>query len=220
MKLSKNNNPESGGLIAGIILILISITLCTTPFVFSLDMMQWGYGIICINLFIFITGSITFFMYIFRYFRLRSILQGESTIVHWVYSKEKFLEQIKIELEKTKSENKLKLGIVWFFFIVITFVFLVIGFASGEGDSMGWFFGTMLFIVLLITAVAIIMPYISYHNSLKTSTDVIIATNGLYYMGQLHTWNRPLSFLNKLEIDGDKKRIGVHHKIFNENWLV
>jgi len=207
MNSSKIKNSESNGLITGIILILMSFFLWVIPLLFSLDMMQWGYGIICIGLFIFIMGGVTFLMYLSRYLILRSILRGENVIVHWVYSKDKMLEQAKVELEKAKSENKLKLGAVWFFFILFTGIFLFIGFTSGEGDSMGMFFGIMLFVALIISAVALIMPGIMYRNSTKASPDAIIATNGLYYLGQLHSWNKTLSLIDKLEIDEAKKEL-------------
>ena len=109
MNIPKIKNSERIGLIVGIFLILLSFFLGILPIMFSLDMMQWGYGMVCIGLFIFIIGAITFFMYLYRFKLLRSIINGEEIIVHWVYSKEKFLKQAKIEFEKSKMKIKLNL---------------------------------------------------------------------------------------------------------------
>ena len=72
---------------------------------------------------------------------------------------------------------------------------------------MGVFFGIMFFCALLITIVAISMPNLMYRKSLEASPDTIIANRGMYYMGQLHTWNRPLFKINNLEIDKEKREL-------------
>jgi hypothetical protein len=216
MTTSKIKNSEKGGLFTGVFLIFLSFALSAIPFVFSLDMMQWGYGILCINSFIFIIGFITFLMYLFRYNRLRSILNGEEVITHWYYSKDEFNKKAKVELNNNKNDNKFKLGAVWFFFILFTVIFTFIGFASDEAESMGIFVGIMLVIAIIITAFALTMPGVMYRSSLKASPEAIIATNGMYYMGKLHTWNRPLFLMDAVEIDEEKKELVFAIKYFTK----
>ena len=216
MKKLTIKNSESEGLAAGIFLLFLAFIFFVFPFFLSLDMMQWGYGLICIGLFIFIVGAVTFSMYIYRYLRLRAILNGENVIVHWQYPKEKILEKAKDELKENKNENKFKLGAVWFFFILFTVIFLVIGYSTGEGDSMGMFLGMMISIALFITLIAYIAPKLMYIQSSNSSPDAIIATNGLYYLGQLHTWNKPLAFIDKLKINEERSLLVFTIKYFTK----
>jgi hypothetical protein len=93
---------------------------------------------------------------------------------------------------------------------------LVIGFSSGEGESMAWFFGVMMSCAIIITIVSAIMPGIMYRKSINASPDAIIATNGMYYMGQLHTWNSPLIYIKNIKIDEDKNELVFTLKYFTK----
>lgn len=216
MDNTKIKNSEIGGLVTAFVLVICSCTGSSIPFVFSFDMMQWGYGLICISGFVFIMGIVTFLMYFFRYMLLASVIRGDNNIVHWIYPKELIEKRAQIEFENAKSENKIKLGIVWFFFIFFTGLFLIIGFSSGEEDSMGAFFILMMSIALIITLVSVIMPYVFFKKAMNSSPDVIIATNGMYYLGQLHTWNRPLFFIDRVDIHKDKNELEFRIKYFTK----
>lgn len=212
---SSIKNSEAFGLGVGVILLMLAAGISLVPFILSLDMMQWGYGLMCIGLFVFIAGSITLFMYLFRYLRLQEIINGEHNLAHWTYTRENMLKQAKLNLEITKEENKFKLGIVWFFFILFTVIFLIIGLANEEPGLLG--FGlVMMGIAGIVSIFALVMPYVMYRNAINAAPEAIIATNGMYYQGQLHTWNRPLNFIHAIEIDEEKCMLRFKIKYFTK----
>jgi len=216
MSTSKIKNSEKGGLFTGIFIMVMSFLFSIIPFVFSLDMMQWGYGILCIDLFVFIIGFITTSMFLFRFNRLQEIIAGKDVIAHWHYSKDEFHKKAKIELNNNKKENRFKLAAVWFFFLLFTVIFTIIGFASDEAESMGLFVVIMLSIAIVITAFALIMPGVMYRSSLNASPEVIIAKNGMYYMGRLHTWNKPLFLIDSVTIEEKKQELVFAIKYFTK----
>jgi|GEM_PF-2709901 len=201
----KNN--QLGGLIVGIVLILFSCSMGFLPLILTIDMMDLGYAVQCFALFIFLIGIITFLIYIQRYFRLRSILNGKGLLVHWQYDKGEYLAEVEKDRDERRNQNLITLGIVWFFFITITGLFVLIAFMEGEQDSLPLFLGIMGGVLFLVNLAAFIMPELIYLTSRKASSEVIIARKGMYYMGQLHIWNNALSFIENIEISADKKQL-------------
>lgn len=209
-------NTETKGLIAGAFLIVFSLFMSMVPVFFSWDMMQAGYGTICISGFLFLGGLITFIMYIYRYHRLQNILKGEDVLVHWVYPKDKYLDEAKKNLVELKSRNKILLIIVWFFFILISALFVFIAFSEGNEDSLGFFLALMGSVLFIVTVVALISPYFQYRSAVNTLPEVIISKQGLFFMGQLHTWGPPMTILNDIVISKDKKELVFTIKYFTK----
>ncbi len=216
MDTSKIKNSETGGLVVGVLLLFVALTFFCVPFVFSLDMMQWGYGLITFGLFFSIAAGVTLVMFGYRFFRESSILRGENQLVFWSYESVQLTRLAKQQWEKTKSENVLKLGTIWFFFILFTGLFVAFGIYDGEVDSMGLFVGMMLTLALIITAFAVTVPYFTYLSTLQAAPIAIIATNGLYFMGQLHTWNKPFAFIDQIKLDENKSLMVFSFKYFTK----
>lgn len=209
-------NTQTKGVVTGAVIMFIALITSTIPYIFSWDMMRWGYGTLCITGFLFITGLIIFLMYLNRYFKLESILKGDDLIVHWTYSKDNYLKEAEKSFIGNKEQNKFLLLVVWFFFIVITVIFVGIFFLEGEEDSIGFFLLIMGGVLMIVTAFGIFMPYVIYQGSLKTESEAYISKKGLFYLGQLHTWNAPLFVLENLEISKDQKSLVFEIKYFTK----
>lgn len=209
-------NTELSGLIIGVVIILLSLCGGVSPFIFSLDMMEWGYGTICLSGFFFTLGVITFVMYLYRFLTLESIFSGENLLVHWTYPNEKYKKEVEKTLKETKSRNFFLLGIVIFFFVLFTSLFAIFGFATGDGDDMVLFVVMMLSILGIISFFALFMPYFYYWQAKKTTPEVYISKKGMFYMGQLHTWNKPLFILENVEITDKKDELIFHIKYFTK----
>lgn len=200
-------NNQITGLVIGIILIIVSCSGSILPFLFSLDMMSIGYALQCFSLFIFLMGLVTLLIYLQRYFRLRSILNGKGLLVHWKYDKAEYIAEVEKDRDERRNQNLITLGIVWFFFITITGLFVLIAFLEGEQDSLPLFLAIMGGVLFIVNLAAFIMPELIYLTSRNASPEVMIARKGMYHMGQLHIWNNALSFIENVEISADKKQL-------------
>jgi uncharacterized membrane protein len=161
-------------------------------------------------------GLITFLIYLQRYFRLRSILNGKGLLVHWEYNKTEYIKDFEKDRDARRNQNLITLGIVWFFFILITGLFVLIAFMEGEEESLPLFLGIMGGVLLLVNLAAFIMPELIYLSSLRSAPEVIIARKGMYFMGQLHIWNNALSFIENVEISADKKYLNFTLRYFTK----
>jgi len=214
--MHKSNLPNTAilGIIIGILLQFIAIIIGVLPVLLSLDLMQWGFGIIAIAVFFFIIGLITMIMYIYRYLRFNSVVNGKDLLAHWKYSQVDYENKIQTDFKDNISRNKILLGIVWFFFIIIIAIFVGIGISEGEEDSMVGFVGLMVSILLIISFFAIVMPFVAKFNAHRASPETIITKTGMYHMGQLHTWGKPLAFIDSIKISPDNQ-----HLIFSIKYL-
>lgn len=208
------NNREIEGVLTGLFLVTVGIILMISPWLFTLDLMQYGFAIISFGLFIVILGLITTVLFTQRYLSLASILSGKNLIAKWTYNQTKFIRNQKETLKAEKNENFIKLIIIWGFFMFFTLLFTIIGFIEGEGDNMGLFVIIMASILLFITFFALVMPYVHHIRSKKTSPVAYFSTIGFYYAGEFFNWNTPLASLESISISGNKKFIIINVKSF------
>jgi len=210
MKLHRN--PERSGLIAGLAILAVGAFFILLPLLANLDMMETGFGMQCGGLFLVIVGGVTTATFSYRVRRLREMLRGDRVLAHWVYDPAQLHEQAARDLEGTKSRNQGLFLIVAAFFVVFTSLFVMIGALSGEGENMPLFAGIMGAVLLIVAAFAFGMPYLQHRRALRSSGEAVIAEEGLFINGVLHTWNAPLAMLDGVALadDGDQARLVFH----------
>jgi len=207
MKMGRN--PEVKGLIAGLVILAVGALMIVLPPLLDMDMMQVGFAFQFGGIFVAIMGIITAAIFGYRVNRLKSMFRGSRVLAHWCYDSVQVRDRADKDLQGAKEKNRILLAIVAFFVVACTLLMVVIGFFEGEGDNMPVFVGLMAAVLVIIAAFAMGMPYVQWRRALSSSGEAIIADNGLYINGALHTWNAPLAILDDVALveDGTQARL-------------
>ena len=94
--------------------------------------------------------------------RLNSIFSGKKLLAHWIYDPAQVEKQAQRDRQQTKKANLSLFLVMAGFMLACIILFAVYGYASGQGDSMPWFIGGMVGVLLLLAAFAFGMPYVQY----------------------------------------------------------
>jgi len=202
-------NPEIMGLITGLVLALVGGLLMLLPPLVGMDGFDGGFALQFLGLFVLLTGLVTAVIFAYRARRLESMFRGMEMLAHWVYDPRQKQEQARRDLATTKARNRMLLLIVAVFVLACTLLFVLIGVLEGEEDNMPEFVAIMAGVLAVVAAFALAMPYLQYRRALRSSGEAIIASNGLYLNGVLHTWNAPLALMESvnLVVDGGQARL-------------
>jgi len=205
-------NPEMVGVLVGLAILIAGGVCILLPQSADIDMMQGGFALQFVGFFLVIVGGIVTTLYGYRALRLVSMFRGRKLLAHWRYDPVQAEAQAQRELEQTRQRNLVLLLIVAGFVVVCTLLFTLYGFLEGEGDDMPLFVAIMAGVLLVVAAFALVMPSFQYRRAQKGGREAIIAENGLYASGVLHTWNVPLSMLDgvTLEEEGGQVRLVFH----------
>ncbi len=198
--MNMRRNPEVAGLIAGLAILGIGVLLILLPPLLDLDMMQSGFAMQFGGFFLAVVGLIVAAIFFYRANRLKAMFRGSRVLAHWVYDPVQLRDQADTDLQSAKERNRVLLLIVAVFVVACTLLFVAIGFSSGEGDNMPLFVGIMAAVLLIVAAFAFGMPYLQHRRALRSSGEALIAENGLYINGALHTWNPPLATLEDVQL--------------------
>lgn len=207
--MNTSRNPEVKGLVAGLAILGVGALLILLPPLLDMDMMQAGFAMQFGGFFLIVVGIITAAIFGYRAYRLKAMFHGSRLVAHWVYDPMLVRDQADRDLQSTKERNRGLLLIVAVFIVACTLLFVVIGSLSGEGDNMPSFAGIMATVLLIVAAFAIGMPYLQHRRALRSSGEAVIAENGLFINGALHTWNPPLVMLDDVALveDGTQARL-------------
>jgi hypothetical protein len=188
--------------VAGGLLILL-------PFLAHLGMMAGGYALQFVGLFLILVGLVTAGIFGHRAARLNSIFSGEKLLAHWVYDLAQVERQAQRDRQETRNVNLSLFLVIAGFVLGCIILFAVYGYASGQGDSMPWFIGGMVGVLLLLAAFAFGMPYVQYRRAMRSAHEALIAANGLYINGALHIWSAPFAALDGVSLveDGAEVRL-------------
>lgn len=202
-------NPETTGLIVGLALALVGGLLMLLPPLAGMDGFDGGFALQFLGLFILLTGLVTTAIFAYRARRLEAMFREQEVLAHWVYDPRQKREQARRDLATTRSRNRALLLIVAAFMVACTALFVVIGMLEGEEDSMPMFVAIMAGVLAVVAAFALAMPYLQYRRTLQSRGEAIIAGNGLYLNGVLHTWNAPLAHMAGVDLvtDGGQARL-------------
>ncbi|MBN1136571.1 MAG: hypothetical protein JXM73_08290 [Anaerolineae bacterium] len=203
---------EITGVIVGVMIAAAGGLLILLPFLADMDMMAGGYALQFVGLFFILSGLVTAGIFGHRAARLNSIFSGKDLLAHWVYDRAQVERQAQRDRHRTKKTNLSLFLVMAGFLLACVVLFTVYGYASGQGDSMPWFIGGMVGVLLLLAAFASGMPYVQYRRAVRSSREAIIAANGLHVNGALHIWNTPLAALDGVSLveDGAEARLVFH----------
>ncbi|MBN1659048.1 MAG: hypothetical protein JXA93_11625 [Anaerolineae bacterium] len=193
-------NTEMMGTWAGLALLLLGGSLVLLPIVAGMDMMEVGFALQCLGVFLVLTGAITALLFGYRARRLQSIFRGEKLLAHWVYTAPQVAAQVARDLESTRQRNRLLLVLVGVFIVACTVPMTIYGYLEGEGDNMPLFVAIMAGVFVIVAAFALGMPLVQARRARASSHEAFIAENGLYVNGALHTWNAPLALLDGVSL--------------------
>jgi hypothetical protein len=194
-------------LIIGVIITAAGGLLILLPFLVNLDMMGGGYALQFAGLFFILIGLVTAGVFSYRAVRLNSIISGKKLLARWIYDQAEVEEEAQRDRQGNKKVNRGLFLVMMGFMLVCIILFTVYGYASGEGDSMPWFIGGMVGVLLLLAAFAFGMPYVQYRRAVRSTHEAIIAANGLYVNGTLHTWDAPLAGLDGVSLAEENERV-------------
>jgi len=202
-------NSEITGRTVGLVLALVGVLLMVLPPVAGMDGFDGGFALQFLGLFFLITGLITAGIFAHRVRRLESMLRGQEVLAHWAYDPRLQAEQAERDLAATRGRNWLMLILVAVLLIACTAMFVVVGFMEGEEENMPGFVAIMLGVLVVVAFFALVMPALQYRRALRSGGEAIIAANGLYMSGVLHTWESPLAGMESVELvdDGGQARL-------------
>lgn len=205
-------NPEMTGVWVGAGLGLAGLLMILLPPLAGLDMMQFGFALQFLGLFLVIVGLIVAVMFGVRARRLSAILAGKNLLAHWVYPPDQLEAQATREMEEARQRNRFLFLLVAGLTVACTVLFVVIGFLNGEEDSMPVFVGIMAGVLLLVGAFAFGMPYLQQRRVRQSSGEAYIAENGLFLSGALYTWDGPMAGMDGVSLveDGGQTRLVFH----------
>jgi hypothetical protein len=206
---SLRRNSEMTGLVVGLGLALVGGLLIFLPPLAGMDGFEGGFALQFLGLFLSVSGLVTAAIFAYRVRRLESMFRGQELLAHWIYDPWQKEEQALRDLAATRGRNRLLLLIVAAFVVACTVLFVVIGFLEGEEENMPGFVGIMLAVLAVVAIFALGMPYLQYRRALKSAGEALIASNGLYLNGVLHTWDAPLAHMEGVELvmDGKQARL-------------
>lgn len=205
-------NPETVGVSVGLAILVAGGFFILLPVMADLDPMAGGIALQFAGFFLVLVGGVVGALYGYRMFRLESMFRGRRLLAYWRYGPTVVEAQAQRELEETRRRNLSQLLIVAVFLVACTLLFVLIGFLEGEEDSMLLFVAIMGAVFLVVAAFAFGMPYVQYRRAREGGHEVLIAENGLYAKGVLHTWNAPLSILDAVTLDdeGEQAQLVFH----------
>jgi hypothetical protein len=205
-------NPEMVGVWSGLVILVTAGACILLPLWTGMDLMQGGFALQFLGIFLFIVGAVVLALYGYRARRLAAMFRGQKLLAHWRYDPVQAQAQAQRELAEARQRNRALLLVVGALLVACTLLFVVYGFLQGEGDDMPLFVAIMAGVLLVVAAFAFVMPPLQYRRARKTGHQALVAEDGLYAGGVLHTWNAPLARLDAvtLEEEGGQARLVFH----------
>lgn len=193
--MQQPRNPEMPGLITGIVIAAAGAAAMLAPFITGMDMMDWGYGTMCIGGFVLLVGLITAWVYRARVAAAQGLLAGENLLAQWSYTEPAGEQLIEEQFAEYTGHNKALFLIVAAWFVVIGGGCLAFTYLT-EDEFMWPLALIFLGVVLLIGAVAYLAPRIERNRARRAARDVYIGRKGIMVQGALHAWGTPLERLD------------------------
>ena len=205
-------NPEMVGVWAGLVILALGVACILLPVLAGMDLMQGGFALQFLGVFLILVGGIILVLYGYRARRLAAMFRGQKLLAHWRYDPVQAAAQAQRELDEARQRNRALLLIVAGFVVVCTVLFTLYGILQGEGDDMPVFVAIMGGVLLVVAAFAFVMPSLQYRRARQAGHEALVAEDGLYAGGVLHTWNAPLATLDAVTIEeeGGQVRLVFH----------
>jgi hypothetical protein len=189
-----NKNSGKAGVRVGWILLILGLLVMATPWVFSLEMMHYGFGIMALGLFVAIAGLITLLILGRQRKVIKEMADGE-VLVRWTYDKTEWRKRQAQEVREMKSMPV--------FGAVLGGIFVVIGlvFYLSNPDDMELMLVIMAAIGVLIALFAWLSTTLRIRAVLRDPGEAVISRKGVFFLGALTDWNGVTSIFDIAQVE-------------------
>ena len=180
-------------------IMLAAILAAVLPSVIQADMMQWGYAVSFIGVFIALSAFVVFLMFRGRATVRSHMLDPQKVLARWEYSKEFWTELV--------SEDQSDAGIGKIGGLALAGIFALIGFAVFLADTHdhGLFLILMLGIALFFVFVGFASSRAAKRRIENSLPEAVISREGLFFKNILYTWNaRKVAYLESVGISPEQ----------------
>lgn len=162
---------------------LIVFASCFAPVLLDMEMMESGFALITLALFLTIVGMVCAGFYLHRALTLDKIFSGEKLLVHWQYTPQEWRKFTEADYLMSRFE-KVPL------FIITLIISIVIGgvFVVADPEAGIWVFGFLMLVMFFIAALVLLLPMLRHTRRGRTG-QVYIGVNGLCVNNEFHNWN-------------------------------
>ncbi|MBK9570005.1 MAG: hypothetical protein IPO53_08830 [Chitinophagaceae bacterium] len=172
----------------------------------NLDGMNGGYALVALFIFFALSAFITALVYIPRAKEFHKLIQQLHPLAHWTYTQQEWEAFIKEDLKETISVNKATLRLVIIISVFVCGFLLLI-----YRDNL--FILIIGGIILLLTLVAFIAPFIRRNILKKGIHEAFIGNQSAYVGGTFQSWNQLGARLTNIVIYTEAA-IPIMHIIF------
>jgi hypothetical protein len=188
------------------------------PSLVEMDMMNGGYALRFVGLFVILCGLVVWWFYHAREATLSRIFSGRGLLAHWVYDPQQVGQHAAAELHEYWQRNRSLFIITTVLIVVIGVPVLVIPLISegmlSDSDGIGLIIVALYFALIpLLGLVAYLTPRMAYRRALADGANVYVAEDGVFVGGALHTWRQPLSHLRQVTLERRGERTALRFDI-------
>jgi hypothetical protein len=190
----KIENTQKRPLLAWIIITIVSFFSGIYAMAYF-DLNSFHGGLFMVSLLFFVTGIVCIFIFYRRYVALDHAIKNHDIIAQWKYSRKDWADFLEWEYVFRKKENKQKFWLLTAVTVSIMVVFiLVIPEAKLE------MFFVLLGLLAFYLVLAFFLPSIIQHLRASKDASVLIIDKGVLFNRSYHTWDFPLSKLEKVKL--------------------
>jgi hypothetical protein len=202
-------NRERTGVRAGIVIALIGVALMIVPSVSGMNMMNGGYALQFIGLFVGLVGLVVFLVYRPRAAAFKRIVAGDGQLAHWTVAPAQVQQEAAAEMAETYAMNR---GL----FLITTVLIVVIGvpvlvvpmwgdLVRGSDPIAAVVLLCYFSIIPLLGLFAWGMPRLAYRHALQDGAHVYVTGEGVFFHGAFHTWKTPFAKLLAVRYACDRR---------------
>ncbi len=173
--------------------------LCFLPSLADWDMMNGGFALIFISIVVILTALITSGMFFVRGLALAKLLKKQGGfLAEWGVSPDLWRKIIERQFENEKANNRILMGIVWFFCILAA-----IGFLIFDPEPGLWVAAVMLLLMVITGICAFSAPRLRRSKLLNSTPAIKIGKYCVLYGPEFHAWGSMGSRFESLELVED-----------------
>jgi peptidoglycan/LPS O-acetylase OafA/YrhL len=160
----------------------------------DIDLMDYGFGIIAILLFMALMAAITGFVYIGRARAFRQLVDGMKPLAVWDYTPEFWQQFVQLDFKENKATNRGMLKVVMIIILMVGAGLVI----WAQDILMVYIAGGL---ALLLAIVAFVAPVIRKNIVEKGPHMAIIGKNAIFMGGTFQMWGQAGISLKKVTLE-------------------